>query len=60
MYCEKAAPQKALQCMCTCIPAYTFLYLITSLNNHLHVPVMQKNLCMFYSYSEQLQFIEMK
>lgn len=33
-----------------------------SLNNHLHVSVMQKKKkkCVFYSYSEQLQFIEMK
>lgn len=46
--------------MCVCIQAYTFLYIITSLNNHLHVSVMQKNLCAFYSYSKQLQFIEMK
>ena len=60
MYCEKIAPQKALQSMCACIQAYTFPYIITSLNNHLHVSVMQKNLCVFYSYSEQLQFIEMK
>lgn len=60
MYCEKIAPQKALQCMCACIRAYTFLFIIMSLNNHLHVSVTQKNLCVFYSYSEQLQFIEMK
>lgn len=61
MYCEKIAPQKALQCMYACTQAYTFLYIIMSLNNHLHVSVMQKKkLCVFYSYSEQLQFIEMK
>lgn len=61
MYCEKIAPQKPLQCMCAHIQAYTSLYIITSLNNHLHVSVVQKkNLCAFYSYSEQLQFIEMK
>lgn len=46
--------------MCARIRAYTFLYIIKSLNNHLHVSVMQKKLCMFYSYPEQLQFIEMK
>lgn len=47
--------------MCAHIQAYTSLYIITSLNNHLHVSVVQKkNLCAFYSYSEQLQFIEMK
>lgn len=60
MYCEKIASQKALQCICACIRACTFLYIITSLNNHLHASVMQKNLCVFYSYSEQLQFIEIK
>lgn len=42
IYCEKVAPQKVLPCMCACIWAYTFLYIITSLNNHLHVSVMQK------------------
>lgn len=60
MYCEKIAPQKALQCMCACTQTYTFLYIIMSLNNHLHVSVMQKKMCVFYSYPEQLQFIEMK
>lgn len=52
MYSEKIAPQKALQCMCACTQAYTFLYIIMSLNNHLHVSVMQKKLRVFYSYSE--------
>lgn len=42
MYCEKIAPQKALQCVYACTQAYTFLYIIMSLNNHLHVSVMQK------------------
>lgn len=42
MYREKIAPQKALRCMCACTQTYTFLYIIMSLNNHLHVSVMQK------------------
>lgn len=63
MYCEKIAPQKSIAvyvCMHTGIYFSSHNYVSQQSFACLCYAKKKKKPCVFYSYSEQLQFIEMK